>query len=164
MSWLLDTSIVSELRKGDRADGGLRAWFAEVDDSELFTSVLVLGEVRRGIEGIRRRDRPAALALEQWLIRIATGFGERVLPVDARVADRWGGLNVPDPVPTVDGLLAATALVHDLTLVTRNVRDVASTGVRTLDPMASATAGPAVSRRRSPRTSQSGSGPLRGDE
>lgn len=134
MSWLLDTNIVSELRKADRADPSLRTWFAAVDDAELFTSVLVLGEIRRGIESIRRRDATSALALEQWLVRVAVGFGDRVLPVDARVADRWGGLNVPDPIPTVDGLLAATALVHDLTLVTRNVRDVASTGVRTLDP------------------------------
>lgn len=134
MSWLLDTNIVSELRKGERANHRLRTWFASVDDGEVFTSVLVLGEIRRGIESIRRRDAPSALALEQWLIRLATGFGERILPIDVRVADRWGTLNVPDPIPTVDGLLAATALVHDLTLVTRNVKDVATTGVRTLDP------------------------------
>lgn len=134
MRWLLDTNIVSELRKGDRANVGVRDWFADVDDADVYTSVLVLGEIRRGIESIRRRDAPAALALEQWLIRVATGFGDRVLPIDARVADRWGTLNVPDPIPTVDGLLAATALVHDLTLVTRNVRDVAGTGARTLDP------------------------------
>lgn len=134
MSWLLDTNIVSELRKGDRADPALRAWFRDIDDSEVFTSVLVLGEIRRGIESIRRRDRAAALALEQWLIRLATGFGERVLAVDARVADRWGTLNVPDPIPTVDGLLAATAIIHDLVLVTCNPRDVASTGCRVLDP------------------------------
>lgn len=134
MSWLLDTNIVSELRKGERADDRLRAWFASVDDDEVFTSVLVLGEIRRGIESIRRRDAPSALALEQWLIRLATGFGERILPVDVRVADRWGTLDVPDPIPTVDGLLAATALVHDLTLVTRNVKDMATTAVRTLDP------------------------------
>ena len=102
--------------------------------TRLFTSVLVLGEIRRGIESIRRRDTPSALALEQWLDRLTADFGERVLPVDARVADRWGILNVPDPVPTVDGLLAATALVHDLIFVTRNVRDVANTGVRLLDP------------------------------
>jgi predicted nucleic acid-binding protein len=136
VSWLLDTNIVSELRKGDRAEIRLRSWFAQVADDELFTSVLVLGEIRRGIESIRRRDQPTALALEQWLIRMATGFGERVLPIDARVADRWGALNVPDPVPTVDGLLAATALVHDLTLVTRNIKHVAGTGVRTFDPTA----------------------------
>lgn len=137
MSWLVDTNVLSELRKGERAEVGVRSWFAEVDDAELFTSVLVLGEIRRGIESIRRRDKPSALALEQWLVRLAMGFGERVLPIDVRTADRWGSLNVPDPVPTVDGLLAATALEHDLVLVTRNVRDVAATGVQVLDPTAS---------------------------
>lgn len=134
MSWLLDTNILSELRKGDRGDRGIRAWFDAATDGELFTSVLVLGEVRRGIESIRRRDVPSALALEQWLTRLVTTFEDRVLPIDQKVADRWGALNVRDPVPTVDGLLAATALVHDLVLVTRNVRGVASTGVRVLDP------------------------------
>ena len=134
MKWLLDTNVVSELRKGGRANAGVRAWFVEVSDEDLFTSVLVLGEIRRGIESIRRRDTPAAMAIEQWLIRLAVGFGDRVIPIDARVADRWGALNVPDPVPTVDGLLAATALVHDMTVVTRNVKDIAATGARTLDP------------------------------
>ena len=136
MSWLVDTNVLSELRKGDRAHAGIRAWFAGAREAELFTSVLVLGEIRRGIESIRRRDAPSALALEQWLARLASDFADRVLPVDARVADRWGGLNVPDPIPTVAGLLAATALVHDLVLVTRNVRDVEGTGVRLWDPTA----------------------------
>jgi len=136
MSWLVDTNVLSELRKGVRAHVGIRAWFADAREGELFTSVLVLGEIRRGIESIRRRDVPSALALEQWLARLGSDFAERVLPVDARVADRWGNLNVPDPIPTVDGLLAATALVHDLILVTRNVRDVERTGVRLWDPTA----------------------------
>ena len=134
MTWLVDTNILSELRKGERAPAGIRMWFAATTEEELFTSVLVLGEVRRGIESIRRRDLPSALALEQWLARLETSFSERVLPVDARVADCWGGLNVPDPIPTVDGLLAATALVHDMVLVTRNTKDVERTGVRLLDP------------------------------
>jgi predicted nucleic acid-binding protein len=134
VSWLIDTNVLSEIRKGRRADPGIRAWFTASDDQDLYTSVLVLGEIRRGIESIRRRDRPSALALEHWLVNLAAGFGERILPVDVRVADRWGALNVPDPVPTVDGLLAATALVHDLVLVTRNVRDVSGTGARVLDP------------------------------
>jgi predicted nucleic acid-binding protein len=134
VSWLVDTNILSELRKGDRAHERIRAWFTDAREDELFTSVLVLGEVRRGIESIRRRNVPSALALDQWLVRLITSFNDRVLPVDAEVADLWGALNVPNPVPTVDGLLAATALVHDLTLVTRNVRDVAGTGVRLLDP------------------------------
>ena len=136
MSWLLDTNVISELRKGERADPGVRAWYAGTLAAELYTSVLVLGEVRRGIESIRRRDAISATALEHWLGRIVDGFTDRILPVDAAVADRWGALNVPDPVPTVDGLLAATALVHDLVLVTRNVRDVSGTGVRVLDPTA----------------------------
>ena len=134
MKWLLDTNVVSELRKDDRANTGVRTWFFDVNDADLFTSVLVLGEIRRGIESIRRRDTPAAMAIEQWLIRLAVGFGDRVIPIDARVADRWGALNVPDPVPTVDALLAATALVHDMTVVTRNVKDISGTGARTLDP------------------------------
>lgn len=134
MTWLIDTNVLSELRKGDRSDDGIRTWFAEASEDDLFTSVLVLGEIRRGIESVRRRDLPSALALELWLGRLTRDFGERILPIDGRVADRWGSLNVPDPVPTVDGLLAATALVHDLILVTRNTRDVARTGVRVLDP------------------------------
>ena len=134
MTWLVDTSVLSELRKGERADPGVRSWFGEARDEDVFTSVLVLGEIRRGIESIRRRDVPSALAIEQWLARLSSDFGDRVLPIDSRVADRWGALNVPNPVPTVDGLLAATALEHDLILVTRNVRDVAGTGARILDP------------------------------
>ena len=134
MSWLLDTNVLSELRKGGRADRGVQAWFGEVNEPELFTSVLVVGEIRRGIELVRRRDVPSALALEQWLRRLVETFGHRLLPIDARVAERWGTLNVPDPVPAVDGLLAATALVHDLTLVTRNVPDMQRTGVQLLDP------------------------------
>ncbi len=136
MSWLVDTNVLSELRKGERADSGARAWYASARPEELYTSVLVMGEVRRGIESIRRRDAASAMALEHWLGRLADGFADRILPVDAAVADRWGVLNVPDPVPTIDGLLAATALVHDLVLVTRNVRDVVATGVRVLDPTA----------------------------
>lgn len=134
MTWLIDTNVLSELRKGDRAHPGVRAWFADAREEDLYTSVLVLGEVRLGIEYIRRRDTSSALALEQWLARVTTTFGDRVLPVDVRVADRWGRLNVPDLAPTVDGLLAATALIHDMTLVTRNVRDVTGTGARVFDP------------------------------
>ncbi len=134
MTWLVDTNILSELRKGERADAGTRAWFESAADDEVYTSVLVLGELRRGIESLRRRDRSSALALEQWLERLQDSFAERVLPVSTEIADRWGVINVPDSVPTVDGLLAATALVHDMVLVTRNTRDVERTGVRFLDP------------------------------
>jgi predicted nucleic acid-binding protein len=134
VTWLLDTSIVSELRKGERASLGLREWFAEADEESLYTSALVVGELRRGIESVRRRDAPSALALDHWLAGLTSDFADRILPVDQAVAERWGRLNVPDPVPAVDGLLAATALVHGLTLVTRNTRDVVRTGVPLLDP------------------------------
>jgi predicted nucleic acid-binding protein len=134
VTWLLDTNVLSELRKGPRADAGVRRWFEKAVDRDLFTSVLVAGELRRGVESIRCRDRVAAGGLAQWLESLVERFGDRLLPIDAAVAKQWGELNVPDPVPTVDGLLAATALEHELTLVTRNVRDVARTGVRLLDP------------------------------
>jgi predicted nucleic acid-binding protein len=112
-------------------------WFQGIDDDDLLTSVLVLGELRRGVESVRRRDAAAAAALEQWLCRLTELFADRVLPIDALVAERWGALNVPDPIPTVDGLLAATALVHGLTMVTRNTRDVARTGVALYNPFKS---------------------------
>lgn len=136
MSWLIDTNVLSELRKGPRADPGVTQWFADVADDQLFTSVLVLGELRRGVELVRRRDEVAATSLERWLDEMVGRFPERVLPVDDALADRWGRLNVPNPVPAIDGLLAATALVHGMTLVTRNVADVASTGVAVHNPFA----------------------------
>lgn len=136
--WLVDTNVLSELRKGARAAAGVRAWFDEVEDAGLFTSVLVVGELRRGVESLRRRDPRGAAALEQWVLRLVESFSDLVLPIDGAVAERWGRLNVPDPVPTVDGLLAATALVHELTLVTRNTRDVLRTGVRCLNPFEAA--------------------------
>ncbi len=136
MTFLVDTNVLAELRKGARANVGVQRWFREADERHLLTSVLVVGEVRRGIESVRRRDPTAALALDHWLARLTGSFGDRILTVDARVAETWGRLSVPDPIPAVDGLLAATALVHDLTLVTRNVRDVARTGARVVDPFA----------------------------
>lgn len=131
---LLDTNIVSELRKRDRMNAGLRNWWSENQSSQLWLSVLVLGELRRGIELLRRRDDSSARALEGWLAGLVDEFGDRVLPVDGRIAETWGRMGAPDAVPVIDGLLAATALVHDLTLVTRNVADVERTGVSALNP------------------------------
>ena len=131
---LLDTNVVSELRKRDRMDPRLREWWADNRESQLWLSVLVLGELRRGVELLRRRDDTAAQALDSWVAGLVDEFADRLLPVDERVADIWGKLGVPDAVPVVDGLLAATALVHDLTLVTRNVADVEGTGVDVLNP------------------------------
>lgn len=134
MAWLVDTNVLSELRKGDRCHVGVRAWFGLVEDVDLFTSVLVIGEIRHGIELLRRRDIASAAALDHWLARLTEAYAERILAIDTRVAERWGALSVPNTVPTVDGLLAATALEHDLTLVTRDTRRVASLGVAVIDP------------------------------
>ncbi|MFZ5476558.1 MAG: type II toxin-antitoxin system VapC family toxin [Myxococcota bacterium] len=139
MSFLVDTNVISELRKGPRADAGVRAWMAATPASSLWTSVLVLGELRRGVEAIRRRDPSSAESLSRWLEAQADALRDRTLAVDADVADRWGRLDVPVPLPTVDGLLAATAIVHDLTLVTRNTRDVARSGARVLNPFSGPT-------------------------
>jgi len=132
--FLLDTNIVSEMRKRQRCNRGVRAWFEQTPESELFVSVLVLGEIRRGIERIRFRDPQQAQALDGWLESISQGYEDRILPVDRSIADRWGSLGVHQPVTPVDALLAATALVHNLTLVTRNVIDVEGTGVKLLNP------------------------------
>ena len=135
--FLLDTNVLSELRKGARADANVRRWLENVDENLLFLSVLVTGEIRRGLEAIRQRDLRAAAALERWLDTLVQAHSDRVLPVDAATADEWGRLDARGSLPVVDGLLAATARVHDLTLVTRNVKDVARTGINVLDPFAS---------------------------
>ena len=134
MSYLVDTNVVSELRKGARCDARVAAWFASTQDDELFLSVLVIGEIQRGIEQVRRRDARSAALLVRWLGQITRAYGDRILPVTLPIARRWGTLGTPDPIPTVDGLLAATALHHDLVLVTRNVKDVASTRAQLLNP------------------------------
>ena len=138
MSYLLDTNVISELRKGERADANARAWFGRLADEEIYLSVLTIGEIRRGIESVRRRDPESATALDSWLARLSEAHRDRILPVDRTVAEEWGRMNVPDPLPVVDGLLAATAKVSDLILATRNVADVEGAGVELLDPFTSA--------------------------
>jgi toxin FitB len=134
MSLLIDTNIISEVRKGPRCDANVAVWYASVADADLYLSVLVLGEIRKGVELVRRRDAERADLLEAWLEEIATAFGDRILPIDRAVADEWGRMSALRPVPVVDGLLAATAKAHRMTLVTRNARDVEGLGVRVLDP------------------------------
>lgn len=133
MSWLLDTNVISELRKGPRGNSGVVRW-AGTRQGDVWVSALTVGELRRGVELKRRKDEDAARHLDVWLQGLLGTFSGRILPVDDRVAELWGRLNVPDPLPTIDTLLAATAIVHGLTLVTRNVRDVAATGARVLNP------------------------------
>ena len=134
MSYLLDTNVISELRKGPRCDPRVSEWFSAVSEEEVFLSVLVIGEIRRGVESIRLRDGAAGRALERWLDKVVSTHDDRILPVDREIAEAWGRMNVPDPIPVLDGLLAATAKVHGLTVATRNVKDVARTGVPCLNP------------------------------
>jgi predicted nucleic acid-binding protein len=135
VSYLLDTNVLSEIRKGDAAHAPVRQWLSGVAAEDLYISVLTLGEIRRGVERVRlRRDHDQAHRLDAWLVRLETAYVGRVLPIDVSVADLWGRLQVPDPLPVVDALLAATAIVHGLTLVTRNVSDVQRTAARVLDP------------------------------
>ncbi len=132
--YLLDTNVASERRKGRRIDANVLAWFESVDDDDVFLSVLVIGEIRKSIEQARSKDPVKARALQGWLSGLEQRYGDRVLPITPTVADQWGRLGAIRPLSTVDGLLAATAMVHDLTLVTRNVSDVAHTGVNLLNP------------------------------
>lgn len=133
MSYLLDTNVVSEVRK-PQANPHVRAWFASVPGESLYLSVLTVGEIRRGMEQLRRRDPAQAAVFEAWLASLRQHYADRLLPVTTEIAEEWGRLNVPDPLPTVDGLLAATARVRGLVLVTRNTADLARTDVRVLDP------------------------------
>ena len=134
MTYLLDTNVISELRKGDLCDANVTAWYAGVKDTDMYLSVLVLGEMRRGIERIRRRDPQQTAVLELWLEETALKFAGRILPIDEMIGEAWGRMYYVRNVPVVDGLLAATAMVHDIALVTRNVSDVEGLGARVLDP------------------------------
>ena len=128
MSYLIDINIISEIRKGARCDVHVSAWYASIADADIFLSTLVLGEIRQGIELARPRDAGKAAALERWLRDVEAAFDGRVLGVDNAVSDQWGRMSAVRPVPVIDGLLAATALTYNLTLVTRNDRDVAGLG------------------------------------
>jgi len=134
--FLLDTNVVSEVRKGRRTNPHVAAWFNSVGHDDLFLSVLVIGEIRKGVEQARPHDPAKARALDVWLTGLERQYADKILPITSAVADLWGRLSSMRPLSTVDGLLAATATVHNLTLVTRNVLDVAHTGVKLLNPFA----------------------------
>ena len=131
--YLLDTNLISETRKL-RADAGVMAFLAAAESAGLFLSVLTLGELRKGVEAKRRSDTAAAARLSAWVDEIETTFADRVLPVDAAAARLWGELSARRTLPVIDALIAATAITRGLTLVTRNTRDVAATGVPLFDP------------------------------
>lgn len=135
MTLLIDTNVISEVRKGQRCNEGVAEWYAGVSEAELFISALVLGEIRKGIEILRGRgDFQQAEMLEAWLGTVIRRFSDRILPIDANVANAWGRLYSVRRVPVIDGLMAATAISRDLTFVTRNVSDVQGLGVSLLNP------------------------------
>jgi predicted nucleic acid-binding protein len=133
MTFLLDTNVVSETRK-PRPDQNVVAWLTSVSRSDLFVSTMVIGELRRGVEMLYRRDRQRAMALDQWLTDLLNEYAERVLPVTVEIAEEWGRMNVPDRLPAIDAILAATAKVHRMTLVTRDTGRLAQYGVMILNP------------------------------
>ena len=132
--FLLDTNVVSELRKRERCAPRVNAWAQSVVPSQHFLSVLVIGELKRGATLKRRTDRAAADVLEQWIGRLTLLYGDRILPITLEIAQEWGRLSALRPIPPEDGLLAATAHVHHLTLVTRNTKNVQGLGVAVLNP------------------------------
>lgn len=135
--FLIDTNVISEARKGRRADPGVQAFWAAAarDDTPLFLAAVTIGELRRGVELIRHRgDHPQAQLLEQWLVEVVQTYSDRVLDLDGDAAQIWGRLRVPHPHNAIDKQIAAIALLHDLTVVTRNTDDFAGCGVRLLNP------------------------------
>ena len=133
MSFLLDTNIVSEVRR-PQGNANVKDWVAGTPAGSLYLSVLVVGEIHRGIAQLRRRDPQQAAVYEAWLARLREDYADRILPITVDIAEEWGRMNVLDPVPVIDGLMAATAKVRGLTLVTRNTADLIRTGVPLLNP------------------------------
>lgn len=132
MSFLLDTNAISEIRRG--RDVNVQAWAAAVSDGDLHLSVLTLGEIRKGIERLRVRDAPQADVFAVWLAELQTRFAQRILHIDTRIAQEWGRLNATTPRNTIDSLIAATALIYGLTVVTRNTADFDGCEVGLLNP------------------------------
>jgi predicted nucleic acid-binding protein len=140
--YLVDTDVISELRKKEKANRGVIAFFDEVASSEepLYLAAVTIGELRRGVELIRYRgDGRQATLLERWLDKLLVDFSDHVLPFDSDAAQLWGRLRVPHPENPLDKQVAATALIHDLVLVTRNVKHFSGTGVNTVNPFTAKT-------------------------
>jgi len=136
--YLLDTNVVSELRRS-RPSPAVVGWFDGLGSAELLLSVLTIGELRAGVERLARRDPVQAARIDAWVEDLVQRYSGAILPVDTAVARQWGELSAVRPLPVVDALLAATALVSGAVLVTRNTRDLAGLGVPMIDPFAGPT-------------------------
>jgi predicted nucleic acid-binding protein len=136
VNYLIDTNVISEIRKGGSCNPHVAGWYGSIEDENVYLSVLVLGEIRKGIERARPKNPVQARALEKWLAAVGQSFAERVLPVDQAVAEEWGRMGAKRPVSTIDALLAATAKVHGMTLATRNIDDVVDLGAKVVNPFA----------------------------
>lgn len=136
--YLLDTNVISELRKGGRANPGVTAFFATLAVEDIYLSVQTIGEIRRGVETVRNRgDREQARRLETWLDSVVSDYSDRILGFDLDCAQVWGKLMSPGAQHPIDKQIAAIALIYDLTVVTRNTEDFESTGVRNINPFSS---------------------------
>ena len=138
--YLVDTDVISEARKRSKANKGVAKFFRQAakDDIALYLSAVTVGELRRGVELIRHRgDAAQAKLLDAWLMLILSEYHDNILPLDAATAQVWGRLRVPHPENALDKQIAATALIHDLTLVTRNEKHFAGTGAKLLNPFQS---------------------------
>src|SRR4051794_41151192 len=133
--YLLDTNVISELRRRGRADRRGLAWATATPHAATLPFVVAILEVERGILSVERRDANQAGIVRHWLeTRLLPDFGERILPIDVAVARRCATLHVPDPRPERNALIGATAIVHGLTVVTRNIRDFEAMGVPVVNP------------------------------
>ena len=133
--YLVDTNVISEARKGKKGNRGVLQFFQTADAGDLYLSVQTIGEIRRGLENIRRRgDLPQAKRLEKWLDLIVTDYADRILSFDEECAQVWGRLMSPHHEHPVDKQIAAIALIYDLTVVSRNLDDFRSTGVDVVNP------------------------------
>ena len=134
MGYLIDTNIISELRKKQNANPNVQAWFSSVTGGECYLSVLTIGEIVNGIKRLESKDMNSAKNIQAWLDMVLIDFSDRILPVTAKISATWGEMTSKIPMPVVDSLLASTAIVHNLTLVTRNIKDVESSSAKLLNP------------------------------
>jgi predicted nucleic acid-binding protein len=135
--YLVDTDVISEIRKKSKANRGVREFFKQVieDGEKIYLSVVTVGELRRGVELIRYRgDLPQAKQLETWLETLLADYQDQIIDINQHTAQLWGRLRVPHPENALDKQIGATALIYDLTVVTRNCKDFIQSGVRTLNP------------------------------